>query len=612
MFGNQNRTLRQRASTAVATGKSTTAGGLTLAKRAILGEIKNNKSTSGKDTAHGKDTAAPGALQKKASVQATTLIRTRKSLSGIQQQKQVSNTTTTTQIQKQQSSVHPVPKQKPVPTDRKTRSSKPSSATSSQADTKSTTTAAAVPKRKSRTSMAAAAAPSVVEMAAAIDLASDVEHAAAASKKAPTAAKPTTTAKPAVSRQTSAIAKPAAVKSKLEPKSVNESAAAVVSKKVSSEAVAVKQDAKAIKRTSRKNSRTDDIEEERIVAKNHASKKARTLPHDDLDKDDFADPMMVTEYVEEIFEYLRELEVESMPNPNYMDNQKELQWKMRGILVDWLIEVHTKFRLLPETLFLAVNLIDRFLSLRVVSLVKLQLVGVTALFIASKYEEVMSPSIQSFLYMAEDGYTETEIIRAERYMLQVLKFNMQYPTPLSFLRRSSKADDYDIQTRTLAKYLMEITLLDHKFLPYTASIIASSAHYLARHMLDRGDWNKNLVYYSGYTASDLSAPVAQMLHFLSCPTKFQAIYKKYSQRKFMKGSSFVADWISSRKSVGLHPVYDHEMNVSARAEWISKRDLKVEGSSVVGCEDCGGECGCNGESEANVDSEDSDSSDGFC
>ena len=85
-------------------------------------------------------------------------------------------------------------------------------------------------------------------------------------------------------------------------------------------------------------------------------------------------------------------------------------------------------------------------------------------------------------------YTESEIVRAERYMLQVLKFNMQYPTPLSFLRRSSKADSYDIQTRTLAKYLMEITLLDHRFLGIRASKIAAAAHYLARHMLDRGDW----------------------------------------------------------------------------------------------------------------------------
>ena len=162
---------------------------------------------------------------------------------------------------------------------------------------------------------------------------------------------------------------------------------------------------------------------------------------------------------------------------------------MRSILVDWLIEVHAKFRLLPETLYLAINIVDRFLSERVVSLVKLQLVGLTSLFIASKYEEVIPPSIQNFLYLAQDGdYTEEEIIRAERYMLQVLKFNMQYPTPMSFLRRSSKADEYDIQTRTLAKYLMEITLISEDFLPITPSLVASSAHYLARHMLNKGTW----------------------------------------------------------------------------------------------------------------------------
>jgi G2/mitotic-specific cyclin 1/2 len=177
-----------------------------------------------------------------------------------------------------------------------------------------------------------------------------------------------------------------------------------------------------------------------------------------------------------------------MPNPNYMSNQKELQWQMRSILVDWLIEVHVKFRLLPETLYLAVNIVDRFLSLRVVSLVKLQLVGLTSLFIAAKYEEVVLPSIKNFLYMAEDGYTEDEIVRAERYVLQVLKFNMQYPTPMSFLRRSSKADDYDVQTRTLAKYLMEITLLDHQFLVVPPSLVAASSHYLARYMLNRGSW----------------------------------------------------------------------------------------------------------------------------
>ena len=139
---------------------------------------------------------------------------------------------------------------------------------------------------------------------------------------------------------------------------------------------------------------------------------------------------------------------------------------MRGILMDWLLEVHNKFRLLPETLYLCVNIIDRFLSARPVSLAKLQLVGITCMFIAAKYEEVVAPTVQNFLYMADGGYTEEEILKAERYVLQVLDFSLQYPSPFNFLRRVSKADGYDIQSRTLAKYLMEISLVDHTFLPF--------------------------------------------------------------------------------------------------------------------------------------------------
>ena len=69
----------------------------------------------------------------------------------------------------------------------------------------------------------------------------------------------------------------------------------------------------------------------------------------DLDAEDIDDPLMVAEYVHEIFDYLKELEVATMPNPVYMKHQEDLEWKMRGILVDWLIEVHTRFHLLPET-----------------------------------------------------------------------------------------------------------------------------------------------------------------------------------------------------------------------------------------------------------------------
>ncbi len=213
----------------------------------------------------------------------------------------------------------------------------------------------------------------------------------------------------------------------------------------------------------------------------------------DLDAEDMEDPLMVAEYVVDIFEYLKELEETTMPNPEYMEHQPNLQWNMRGILVDWLIEVHTRFHLLPETLFLTVNIIDRFLSAKVVQLAKLQLVGVTAMFIASKYEEVLSPHVANFRHVADDGFTEEDILSAERLVLAALDFDLSYPNPMNFLRRISKADNYDIQTRTLAKYLMEISLLDHNFMEYTPSHIAAASMYLARLILDKGPWVSTLL-----------------------------------------------------------------------------------------------------------------------
>ena len=216
-----------------------------------------------------------------------------------------------------------------------------------------------------------------------------------------------------------------------------------------------------------------------------------TAPSDgvpDLDVEDVDDPLMVSEYVVEIFDYLKVLEESTMPNPDYMDHQDHLEWHLRGVLVDWLVEVHTRFHLLPETIFLAVNIIDRFLSTRKVELEKLQLVGITAMFIASKYEEVLSPHVQNFKHVADDGFSEEEILQAERYVLAALNYDLSYPNPMNFLRRISKADGYDIQTRTLGKYLLEISLLDHKFMGYHPSHISAASMYLARLILERGEW----------------------------------------------------------------------------------------------------------------------------
>nr|CAG8437749.1 5105_t:CDS:2 [Entrophospora candida] len=274
------------------------------------------------------------------------------------------------------------------------------------------------------------------------------------------------------------------------------------------------------------------------------AKKIRTQEWDDLDLEDMYDPMTVAEYAVEIFDYLRILEGETMPKPNYMENQIELSWRMRIILIDWLIEVHYKFRLLPETLFLTVNIVDRFLSERVVSMVKLQLVGITALFISGKYEEVLAPSIKNYIYMSEEGYTDEDILNAERYVLQTIDYKLNYPNPMNFLRRISRADHYYIPARTVAKYLMEITLLDHAFLTCKPSMIAAASLYLARIMLKCGEWTANLIHYSTYTEEQIKPWSKLILQYLIINNKHvDQLYLKYSTKKFMKASIFVRDWL---------------------------------------------------------------------
>lgn len=285
--------------------------------------------------------------------------------------------------------------------------------------------------------------------------------------------------------------------------------------------------------------RAEETKENKVNAVATKPKAAEPIDEQiyDLDAEDVDDPLMAAEYVHEIFEYLGELEVATLPNANYMDHQQDLEWKMRGILVDWLIEVHNRFHLLPETLFLAVNIIDRFLSQKAVQLDRLQLVGVTGMFIASKYEEVLSPHVGSFRHVADDGFSEEEILAAERWVLQTLNYDLSYPNPMNFLRRISKADYYDIHTRTLGKYLMEISLLDHRFMKYLPSHIAAASMYLARAVLGKGEWHATLAHYAGYNEEKIQPVFKLMVDYLARPVVHEAFFKKYASKKFLKGKS---------------------------------------------------------------------------
>jgi len=135
----------------------------------------------------------------------------------------------------------------------------------------------------------------------------------------------------------------------------------------------------------------------------------------------------VGEYASEIFASLFKDEANFLPRPNYMESQTDINAKMRAILIDWLVEVHMKYKLRPETLFLTVQCIDRYLTKMPVMRKRLQLVGVVAMFIAAKFEEIHAPEVADFVYITDSAYTKEDILTMECQMLTTLDFQIVVP-----------------------------------------------------------------------------------------------------------------------------------------------------------------------------------------
>jgi hypothetical protein len=140
-------------------------------------------------------------------------------------------------------------------------------------------------------------------------------------------------------------------------------------------------------------------------------------PSDNIDERDAEDPLCVTDYVQDMYHHFRGKEATTSVRPVFMESQPHINERMRSILVDWLVEVHLKFKLVPETLYLTINLIDRYLERNEVSRPKLQLVGVTSLLIASKYEEIYPPELRDLVYICDRAYTRTEVRIHSRLLL---------------------------------------------------------------------------------------------------------------------------------------------------------------------------------------------------
>ncbi|NP_001089712.1 cyclin A2 L homeolog [Xenopus laevis] len=242
----------------------------------------------------------------------------------------------------------------------------------------------------------------------------------------------------------------------------------------------------------------------------------------------------VLDYAKEIHTYLREMEVKCKPKSGYMQKQPDITGNMRAILVDWLVEVGEEYKLQNETLYLAVNYIDRFLSSMSVLRGKLQLVGTAAMLLASKFEEIYPPEVAEFVYITDDTYTKKQVLKMEHLVLKVLSFDLASPTILQYLNQYFQIHPVFPKVESLSMFLGELSLIDaDPFLRYLPSVVAAAAFVIANYTINERTWPDSLVEYTSYTLETLKPCILDLYQaYLSAAShQQQAVREKYKTPK---------------------------------------------------------------------------------
>lgn len=263
----------------------------------------------------------------------------------------------------------------------------------------------------------------------------------------------------------------------------------------------------------------------------------------DFDAENWEDPVQVSNYAMDIFNYLRSRE-NLFPIDDYLTRMKGITSWMRALLVDWMVEVQESFELNHETLYLAVKLVDLFLcrssankdAKQQLSKEQLQLLGASALFIASKFDERIPPLVDDFLYLCDGAYTLSQLLNMETAILKTVNFQLGIPLSYRFLRRYARCARASMPTLTLARYVLELCLLEYTLASHSDSKMAAAALYIALRMKSISRWTPVLHYYTGYTLADILPIVKEQNTVLHKKPKsaLSTIRNKYSHTIFFE------------------------------------------------------------------------------
>lgn len=220
------------------------------------------------------------------------------------------------------------------------------------------------------------------------------------------------------------------------------------------------------------NSINNEINFQYITIKNNI-KEIIKPPLTSITFEEFNTNLPPFEYINDIWEsFIEKEKYNNYSFDNIITIQNDIKEQMRCILIDWIISLQNKFFRKSNTLFLTINLIDRYLSQKSILRSKFQLLGVTSLFIAFKYEEIYMKNINDFVELTARAFDKSEILEMEKTIVDLVEFNLDLPLSNDFFDLLSTVYKFDKKEYLFGCFLLEAYLLDINCCKYKQSQIA--------------------------------------------------------------------------------------------------------------------------------------------
>lgn len=248
----------------------------------------------------------------------------------------------------------------------------------------------------------------------------------------------------------------------------------------------------------------------------------------------------VEEYQDQILAFLRIKETQYSKSVDFLSVQREINSKMRAILIDWIIDITVKFKTQQKTLYLTIDIIDRYLSLKSVKKSEFQLLGIASLMVACKIEEIYPPLLKDYVYICDYAFSKEQILEMEGEILYEIGFDFAQSCYYDFLEFFQEKLRMDKKVYFFIQYILEMSLLDVKCAKYKGIEMVVGAIFLVRKIFKTGDWDEELK-----EMCDLNDKVVKLCArdlFLSLQkvdsSDFTSVKRKYAEEEFCEVSKF--------------------------------------------------------------------------